>query len=76
MNAAQVIKQIDALDETEQGKVIDYVRELEGLKSDLSTTDSTIKRRDLSDLIGSMEPDADFDKAVEAFRKVDEEMWK
>lgn len=76
MNAAQVIKEIGALDENEQGKVIDYIRELEGLKSDVPPTDSAMKRRDLSDLIGSMEPDAEFDKAVEAFRKVDEEMWK
>ena len=82
MNAAQVIKEIDALDETEQGKVIDYIHELEELKKLPTHQESESKEGkdmhpiDFSDIMGTWEDDPGFDDAMNDFERIDEELWK
>ena len=74
MNAAEVIKEIDALDDADRGKVIEYVLHIKDSKLD----ESQSKRRgfDWDKFIGSMEDDPEFDKAIEEFNRIDEEDWK
>lgn len=75
MNAEEIIKELDSLDEGNLGKVAEYVKSLKSLQG--CTPDPTgVKVRDLSDIIGAMEPDPEFDEAIASFRKIDQEKWQ
>ena len=74
MNAAEVIKEIDALDDVDRGKVIEYVLHIKD--SQMDESHSKMRGFDWDKFIGSMEDDPEFDKAIEEFNRIDEEDWK
>lgn len=49
---------------------------LEALQKGCGLSESPVPRTDLDDLIGTWEEDPEFDKAVKAFEKIDQELWK
>ena len=74
MNAAEVIKEIDALDDADRGKVIEYVLHIKD--SQMDESQPTRRGFNWDKFIGSMKDDPEFDKAIEEFSRIDEEDWK
>jgi len=58
-----------------QGKSLNEVA-IEALVRGAGLGDQQIKRRDLSDIVGTWEEDPAFDAAIADQDKIDEEMWK
>jgi len=82
MNAAEVIKEIDALDETERDKVLTHLLEStdqlhkEGESSKKVDSTKGLEPIDFSDILGTWVDDPAFDEAMKDFGKIDEELWK
>jgi plasmid stability protein len=59
----------------EQGKSLNDVA-IEALVRGAGLGDQPVKRRDLSDIVGTWEEDPAFDAAIADQDTIDEEMWK
>jgi len=59
----------------ERGKSLNEVA-VEALARGVGLTETNIRQRDLQDIAGSWRKDPEFDRAVTAQDRVDEELWR